>query len=75
MRGPVMVDASVLTNVHVPPMFRELLVLLDVPIEGSLLVPLATARLRVTVAAASAVSKPVPPLAGFSMPSPTRLTR
>src|SRR6185503_3686433 len=60
VRGPVMVPASVLTNVHVPPRFHELLLFDEEPMDW--LVPLATARLRVTVADASAMSKPVPPL-------------
>src|SRR5512139_3597175 len=60
VRAPVIVEALVLTKVQVPPRFHELLVLLELPRDW--LVPLATDRLRVRVAAASAVSKPVPPL-------------
>jgi hypothetical protein len=52
-RGPVIVLGSVLTNVHVPPRFHELKLALELDPRATL-VPLATARLRVSVPSASA---------------------
>src|SRR5262245_61416101 len=60
VRGPVMMDASVLTNVQVPPRFHELLLLDAEPRDW--LVPLDTDRLRVRLPDESAESKPVPSL-------------